>query len=346
MILLAKPHTHAAPEKLLDALETRGYRPCRLATSEGPLFTVLDFSAALLADLPGEAGSYALLEPREPYVLAGKSLKDTPTEIDVRGTARIGGQGFAVIAGPCSVESPGQIEACAAAVKKAGAAFLRGGAYKPRTSPYAFQGRGKEGLRWLKEAGDRHGLPVVTEVLDQDDLGAVTEYADILQVGARNCQNYALLKKLGKIRKPVLLKRGMMVTIDEFLLSAEYVLAGGNMEVVLCERGIRTFEPGTRNTLDISAVPQLKLKTHLPVVVDPSHAAGSWRLVEPLALAAAAAGADGLMVEVHPCPENALSDGEQSLKPERFASLMDKLARLLPITGRTMGGTAGVSPAV
>ncbi len=336
MILLAKPTSPIAPEKLLDELETRGYKPCRLSTSEGPLFTVLDFSAGLLADLPGEAGSYTLFEPREPYILAGRTLKDTPTVIDVR-SAALGGTGFAVIAGPCSVESPEQMKACAAAVKAAGASFLRGGAYKPRTSPYAFQGRGEEGLRWLKEAGDRHGLPVVTEVLDQDDIGAVAEFADVLQVGARNCQNYALLKKLGKIRKPVLLKRGMMVTIDEFLLAAEYVLAGGNMEVVLCERGIRTFEPGTRNTLDISAVPQLKRKTHLPVVVDPSHAAGSWALVEPLALAAAAAGADGLMVEVHPSPQTALSDGEQSLKPERFASLMGKLRALLPVVGRTLG---------
>jgi 3-deoxy-7-phosphoheptulonate synthase len=337
MILLAKPHSPAEPDKLLDELETRGLKPCRLLTREGPLFTVLDFSAGLLASLPGEAGSYTLIEPREPYVLAGKTLKDTPTAIDVRGLARIGGAGFAVIAGPCSVESPAQIDACAAAVKAAGAGLLRGGAYKPRTSPYAFQGRGEEGLRWLKEAGDRHGLPLVTEVLDQDDIGLVAEYADVLQVGARNCQNFALLKKLGRLRQPVLLKRGMMVTVDEFLLAAEYVLAGGNMEVVLCERGIRTFEPGTRNTLDISAVPQLKRKTHLPVVVDPSHAAGSWPLVEPLALAAAAAGADGLMVEVHPAPEEALSDGEQSLRPDRFAALMDKLRRLLPVVGRTMG---------
>jgi 3-deoxy-7-phosphoheptulonate synthase len=337
MILLAKPHRHETPDKLKDDLETRGFRPCLLSTSEGPLYTIPDFQAGLLASLSPQAGSYTLLEPAEPWVLAGKALKDTPTVVTAGGRARIGGNGFAIIAGPCSIESREQMEACAAAVVQSGATLLRGGAYKPRTSPYAFQGRGREGLGWLKEAGDRHGLPVVTEVLDQDDIGAVCAYADVLQVGARNCQNYSLLKRLAKTARPVLLKRGMMVTIDEFLLAAEYILSGGNMDVILCERGIRTFEPGTRNTLDISAVPLLKQKTHLPVIVDPSHAAGNWRIVEPLALAAAAAGADGIMVEVHPAPERALSDGEQSLKPARFAALMEKLARLLPVVGRTPG---------
>jgi 3-deoxy-7-phosphoheptulonate synthase len=273
----------------------------------------------------------------EPWVLAGKSLTDTPTVVLAAGRVPVGGGGFAVIAGPCSIETRELIEDCAALVKRAGATLLRGGAFKPRTSPYAFQGLGEESLRWLEAAGGRHDLPVVTEILDQDDIGAVSARADVLQVGTRNCQNYALLKRLGKTAKPVLLKRGMMVTIDEFLQAAEYILSGGNMNVILCERGIRTFETGTRNTLDISAVPLLKEKTHLPVIVDPSHAAGTWKIVEPLVLAAAAAGADGVMVEVHPSPERALSDGEQSLKPERFAALMEKLRVLLPAVGKTLG---------
>jgi 3-deoxy-7-phosphoheptulonate synthase len=338
MILVAKPHFPAESGPLQSALEVRGFKPCLVATREGPLFTVSDFSAGLLASLPEAAGSYTLLDGREPYILAGKTLKDTPTEIAVAGRALIGGVGFAVIAGPCSIETPEQVEAAAATVKSSGATLLRGGAYKPRTSPYAFQGKGEEGLQWLRAAGDRHGLPVVTEVLDQDDIGVVSEYADVLQVGARTCQNFALLRKLGRVNKPVLLKRGMMVTIDEFLQAAEYVLSGGNMEVILCERGIRTFETGTRSTLDISAVPLLKQKTHLPVIVDPSHAAGTWKLVTPLALAAAAAGADGLIVEVHPDPKAALCDGEQSLTPENFAALMAKLRQLLPVVGRTLEG--------
>jgi 3-deoxy-7-phosphoheptulonate synthase len=269
-------------------------------------------------------------------VLAGLSLKDFPSEIPVGNSVIIGGSCFTVIAGPCSIESEQQILETAERVKASGAQILRGGAFKPRTSPYSFQGMGEEGLKWLKRAGERTGLPIVTEILDQDDVGCVAEYADILQVGARNCQNYALLRKLGKLAKPILLKRGMMVTIEELLQAAEYILAGGNMQVILCERGIRTFETGTRNTLDISAVPLLKQKTHLPVLVDPSHAAGDWRLVEPLALAAAAAGADGIMVEVHPAPKAAYSDGNQSLKPERFQTLMEKLRLLLPVVGKSI----------
>jgi 3-deoxy-7-phosphoheptulonate synthase len=240
----------------------------------------------------------------------------------------IGGDRLSVIAGPCSIESEEQLRETAMAVKKSGATVLRGGAFKPRSSPYSFQGMGEDGLMLLRKMGDELGMPVITEVLDPEDLPVVAEYADIIQIGARNCQNFALLKKVGRLDKPVLLKRGMMVTIKELLLSAEYILSEGNMNVILCERGIRTFETDTRNTLDISAIPVLKSKTHLPVVVDPSHATGDWRLVAPLALAAVAAGADGIMIECHSRPQEALCDGEQSLRPDRFESMMRKVRML------------------
>lgn len=249
-----------------------------------------------------------------------------------------GGDDVCIIAGPCSIESSDQIMESASHIKKAGATILRGGAFKPRTSPYAFQGMGVEGLKLLRMAGDAYGMPIITEIMDSDDLSVIEEYSDIIQVGARNCQNFSLLRKLGKAKRPVLLKRGMMTTVVELLMSAEYVLAGGNMHVILCERGIRTFESETRNTLDISAVPVLQQKTHLPVIVDPSHAAGTWKLIEPLSLASIAAGADGLMIEVHPDPDHALSDGMQSLKPERFRALMGKIRQMAKLMGRTIPG--------
>jgi 3-deoxy-7-phosphoheptulonate synthase len=241
-----------------------------------------------------------------------------------------------VIAGPCAVESAEQIQAAAVAVKAAGAHLLRGGAFKPRTSPYSFQGMEDEGLRLLEEAGRMVGLPVVTEVMDPHDIELVAGHAAMLQVGARNAQNFSLLRRLGKINKPVLLKRGMATRLDEFLMAAEYILSEGNPNVVLCERGIRTFETATRNTLDLNAVPLLKQWTHLPVLVDPSHGTGIWSLVTPMALAAVAAGADGLLIEVHPSPENALSDGPQQLKPERFADLMRALKAVAAAVGRTL----------
>ena len=241
-----------------------------------------------------------------------------------------------IIAGPCSIESEEQIMATAHFVKKAGATILRGGAFKPRTSPYAFQGLGIEGLKLLKKAGDYYAMPVVTEVLDSEDIAMVSQYADILQVGARNCQNFSLLKKLGKIQKPILLKRGMMVTIKEYLMAAEYILAEGNTNVILCERGIRTFETETRNTLDISAVCVLKQKTHLPIMVDPSHASGNWKLIHPLSLAAIAAGADGLMIECHINPEVALCDGEQSLRPDKFELLMHDVKELCTMLNKAV----------
>jgi len=271
--------------------------------------------------LPGVEKTVRILKP---YKLASRESKEGDTVIRV-GDLKIGGPGFIVMAGPCSIESEEQLMESAYIVKKGGGHILRGGAFKPRTSPYSFQGLEEEGLKLLKKAREKTGLPVVTEVMNTADVELVEEYADIIQIGARNVQNFALLKKVGLARKPILLKRGMMTTIEELLMSAEYILSSGNNQVILCERGIRTFETATRNTLDISAVPVLKELTHLPVIVDPSHAAGHWRYVIPLAKATRAVGADGLLVEVHPEPEKALSDGAQSLKPEKFYQLMEEL---------------------
>jgi 3-deoxy-7-phosphoheptulonate synthase len=263
----------------------------------------------------------------QPFKLASREFRQEATLVQVDGIA-IGGPRVVVMAGPCSVESRDQVLEVAAKVKAAGATVLRGGAFKPRTSPYTFQGLEEEGLKLLAEAKRETGLPVVTEVMDPDKVGLVAEYADILQIGARNVQNFSLLKRVAEARRPVLLKRGMATSIQEWLLSAEYILSGGNPDVILCERGIRTFETATRFTLDLNAVPVLKKLTHLPVVVDPSHGTGHWEYVEAMARAGVAAGADGLLVEVHPRPAEALSDGPQSLKPERFAELMGRVRRV------------------
>lgn len=263
----------------------------------------------------------------ESFRLVSRKYQPEDTVVQV-GRVPIGGGSRVYIAGPCSVEDEGQLSSIAAEIQGS-AHILRGGAFKPRTSPYSFQGLGEEGLRLLRAAGDQFGLPVVTEVISEETVELVAQYVDMLQIGARNMQNYALLKKVGAQRKPVLLKRGLAATIEEFLAAAEYLLAAGNTQVVLCERGIRTFSDShTRSTLDISAVPILKELTHLPVIVDPSHAAGKWQLVEPLAKAALAAGADGVMIEVHNRPEEALSDGAQSLKPDKFRMLAQELKRL------------------
>jgi 3-deoxy-7-phosphoheptulonate synthase len=240
------------------------------------------------------------------------------------------------MAGPCSVETEDQIEKAAEAVARAGVKIMRGGAFKPRSSPYSFQGLGEEGLRILRKAADRHGLYVISEVMDQTQIEVVSAFADILQIGARNMQNYNLLRAVGKQRKPVLLKRGISATIEELLLSAEYILAGGNYDVILCERGIRTFESATRNTMDISAIPVVKKLSHLPIVADPSHGTGRRDHVAPLARAAVAAGADGLLIEMHPNPERALSDGAQSLKPEQLEELMAQLRAIAPVVGRVI----------
>ncbi|MEE9276316.1 MAG: 3-deoxy-7-phosphoheptulonate synthase [bacterium] len=285
-----------------------------------------------LVSLDGVESAMPILKP---YKLASKEGRPERTVIEVGGV-RFGGKGIVVIAGPCSVESREQILASAEAVKAGGGHVLRGGAYKPRTSPYSFQGMEEEGLKLLAEARDKTGLPIQTEIMDTADIDLVAEYTDIFQVGARNIQNFSLLKKVGQLKTPVFLKRGMSTTIEEFLMSAEYILSQGNPNVILCERGIRTFETATRNTLDISAVPVLQEMTHLPVVVDPSHAAGAWRLVAPLSKAAVAAGADGLMIEVHPDPAKAFSDGAQSLKPDTFRQLMKELSPFAAASGRTL----------
>ena len=268
-----------------------------------------------------------------PYKLASRDFHPEDTVVPVNGLA-VGGRKFVVMAGPCAVEGREELLEAARAVREAGAHMLRGGAFKPRTSPYSFQGLGEQGLRILAEARRETGLPVVTEVMTPEQVPLVTTYADVLQVGARNMQNYSLLHAVGEAQRPVLLKRGLMSTIEELLMSAEYILSHGNERVILCERGIRTFEKLTRNTLDINAVPLLKQLSHLPVVVDPSHATGRWDLVVPVSRAAVAAGADGLLIEVHPEPSAALSDGGQSLKPEVFARLMDELRAVAHAVGR------------
>jgi len=283
-----------------------------------------------LESLPGVESVVPILKP---YKLASREVKPEPTAVEIVPGLAVGGGSFVVMAGPCSVESEAQILESAHAVRAAGATVLRGGAFKPRTSPYSFQGMEEDGLKLLAQARAATGLPIVTEVVNPRDVELVARYADILQVGARNVQNFALLKMLGQLDKPILLKRGMATTIQEFLMSAEYILSEGNRRVILCERGIRTFETATRNTLDISAVPVLKEQTHLPVVIDPSHATGHASLVPSMCYAAAAAGADGLIVEVHPHPETAASDGPQSLRPEQFAQMMVKLKEFLVVAG-------------
>ncbi len=269
----------------------------------------------------------------QPFRMAARDFTQMDSVIDVNGV-QVGGRKVVVMAGPCSVEGRTMILETAHAVKEAGATILRGGAFKPRSSPYAFQGLGEEGLKYLAEAREQTGLPIITEVMGTDDLDLVAEYTDIFQVGARNAQNYSLLKALGKAQKPVFLKRGTSGTINELLMSAEYVLSGGNMQVMVCERGIRTYETATRNTFDINAIPVLKELTHLPVIADPAHGTGIWSFVGPIAKASLAAGADGLMLEVHPDPARAWSDGPQSLTFERFATLMDELRVLAPAIGR------------
>jgi 3-deoxy-7-phosphoheptulonate synthase len=269
----------------------------------------------------------------KPFKLVSRDFREADTVVQIAGVP-IGGDNFTVIAGPCSVETRDQLLTTARFVKEAGAKILRGGAFKPRTSPYAFQGLGEEGLKILAEAREEVGLPVATEVMDARDVALVSKYADILQVGARNMQNFLLLKELGAAGKPVLLKRGFSATIEELLMAAEYVVSSGNKEVILCERGIRTFESYTRNTLDLSAVPIVKKLSHLPIVVDPSHAAGRWDIIEPLSVASLAVGAHGVMVEVHPNPEEALSDGSQSLRFENFSTLMKGILTAASVFGK------------
>ena len=323
MFITLKPHaTDAEFEAVVDKVRSLGLTPHPISGTERRVVAVVGHTSAVdpedFAMLPGVAGA---LRVSQPFKLVSREVKEEDTVVDVDGV-KVGGRAIAVMAGPCSVESEEQIMAAADAVKKAGAAFLRGGAYKPRTSPYEFQGLREEGLKLLALARERTGLKVVTEVMSTETVDLVAYYADVLQVGARNMQNYALLERLGKARKPVMLKRGLSGTIKEWLMAAEYIVAKGNPDVMLCERGIRTFETATRNTLDINAIPVAKALSHLPVIVDPSHGIGLRKHVPAVARAAVAAGADGIIVEVHPRPEKALSDGHQSLAIPEFEELM------------------------
>jgi len=307
--------------------------------STGVIHTVLggvggsdDVDLAIFEVMDGVKEAHRIASP---YKLASRSFRPGGTVVKVGGL-EVGGGRVIVMAGPCSVESADQIDRSADLVARAGATVIRGGAFKPRSSPYAFQGLGEAGLKMLREAADRNGLMVVSEVMDQTQIPLVAQYSDILQVGARNMQNFNLLRELGKQRKPVLLKRGIAATIEELLLSAEYIMAGGNYDVILCERGIRTFETYTRNTMDISAIPVVKKLSHLPIVADPSHGTGRRDKVAPMARAAVAAGADGLLIEVHPDPDRALSDGAQSLRPEQFEELMRQLRMIATAVERTI----------
>jgi 3-deoxy-7-phosphoheptulonate synthase len=307
--------------------------------STGVIHTVLggvggkeEFDLGIFEVMDGVKEAHRIVSP---YKLASRSFRPAGTVVRI-GDVEVGGHRVVVMAGPCSVESRDQIERSAEVVARLGAQVIRGGAFKPRSSPYAFQGLGEEGLRLLREAADRNGLLVVSEVMDLTQISLVAQYADILQVGARNMQSFTLLRELGRQRKPVLLKRGISATIEELLLSAEYILAGGNYDVILCERGIRTFETYTRNTMDISAIPVVKKLSHLPIMADPSHGTGRRDKVAPMARAAVAAGSDGLLVEVHPDPDHALSDGAQSLRPGQFEELMSQLRIIAPAVGRSM----------
>lgn len=328
IVIMKKDATEQHINDVLALIESLGFKPHLSRGAEKVIIGVIgdDRYGAKdrLIDMPGVEGVVPILKP---YKLVSRDFRSDDTIVRL-GDVTIGGGGFVVIAGPCSVESREQILETAHFVRAHGAHLLRGGAFKPRTSPYSFQGLELEGLKYLAEAREQTGLPVVTEVLSPETVEMVAEYADILQIGARNMQNFALLKAIGRVNKPVLLKRGMSATIEEFLLAAEYLVTGGNSQIILCERGIRTFERYTRNTLDISAVPVIKDLSHLPIIVDPSHATGKRHLVPPLAKAALVAGADGLMVEVHPEPEKAKSDGPQSLRFADFEQMMIELKHI------------------
>jgi 3-deoxy-7-phosphoheptulonate synthase len=336
IIVMRSTATQADIDQVVERIAQHGLKP---HISKGVERTIIGAigDERILRNVPFQAlpGVEEALPILKPYKLASRDFKTEPSVVEVNGVT-VGGARLAVIAGPCSVEGRQILLDTAGHVKAMGATLLRGGAFKPRTSPYSFQGLGEEALRYLAEAREITGLPVVTELMDPRDADLVMKYADMVQIGARNMQNFRLLKEVGIHRKPVLLKRGMSSTITELLMSAEYIMSEGNYNIILCERGIRTFEEYTRNTLDLSAVPSLKQLSHLPVIVDPSHAAGKWDLVSPLALGAIAVGADGIMVEVHPQPEVALSDGPQALVPDRFHTLMERIRALAPIVGRTL----------
>ncbi len=335
IIVMKKNSTQGQVDDVIEWIESVGYKAHPAYGVERTIVGALgdERGKAQLKNVQSMPGVDKILPILKPYKLASREVREGNTVIRI-GQVEVGGPKFVIMGGPCSIESEEQLMESAYIIKKGGGDILRGGAFKPRTSPYSFQGLEEEGLRLLKKAGEVSGMPVITEVVNTIDVDLVEHYADILQIGARNVQNFALLKKVGQSSKPIVLKRGMMTTVEELLMSAEYILSSGNPNVILCERGIRTFENLTRNTLDISAVPVLKELTHLPVIVDPSHAAGHWKYVLPLARAAVAVGADGILVEVHPEPEKAFSDGSQSLKPEKFYRLVEEV-RILERTMQT-----------
>lgn len=338
MIIVIKPDaTKEQVQHIMEKMEGLGLKPWLSEGVERSIVGVIG-EEDMLRQIPFEGipGVEKVMSILKPYKLASLEYKSKPSLIDIGGGVKIGGKKLVVMAGPCSVETKEGLLEVAEEVKKAGATVLRGGAFKPRTSPYAFQGLGEEGLKYMAEAREKTGLRIITELMDIRTLDMILKYTDIIQIGARNVQNFDLLKEVGKTDKPVFIKRGIAGTIKELLMSAEYVLSGGNPNVILCERGIRTYETATRNTLDLNAVPVLKSLTHLPVIVDPSHGTGKWGLVTPMARAAVAAGCDGLMVEVHPNPEDAFSDGDQSLLPEKFEALMAECSKIAEVVGRAM----------
>jgi 3-deoxy-7-phosphoheptulonate synthase len=337
IIVLKRDATEEEMRHVVKKLESRGLRVNISAGTERTIIGVIGDTSKVTEEeedaIRAASGVENVVRILKPYKLASREFKKENTEIDVRGIV-IGGKKIPVMAGPCAVENKTVLAMIAEKVKAGGAAILRGGAYKPRTSPYSFQGLGEEGLEYLAEAREKTGLPIVTEIMDPRDLDVIARYADVIQIGARNMQNFRLLLEVGSAQKPVLLKRGLSSTIKEWLMSAEYIMSRGNHQVMLCERGIRTFETATRNTLDLSAVPVLKQLTHLPVVVDPSHGVGKRDLVGPMTKAAVAAGADALIIEVHTNPEEAMSDGDQSLKPDQFEQLMRELKPVAQAVGR------------
>lgn len=339
--MLVVMKTQATPEEIrvvCEHIEKLGFRahplPGAQRTAIGITGNQGEVDRGNLEELSGVA---EVIRVSKPYKLASRDVKEEDTIIRFAGTdATIGGRDLAIVAGPCSIESRDQAFAIAEQVSAAGAQFFRGGAFKPRTSPYAFQGMGIEALRIMAEIRDRFGLRIITEALDSETLELVAEWADVIQIGARNMQNFSLLKKAGRLRKPVLLKRGLSATLEEFMMSAEYVMSEGNYEVILCERGVRTFSDHARNTLDLSVIPAVQRVSHLPILVDPSHGTGRRDSVLPMARAGVACGADGIIVEVHHQPENALSDGPQSIYPAQFAQMMNEIERIAPVVGRTL----------
>jgi len=339
IIVLRPDTTEAQLKHIVKKLESRGLKANISKGTERTIIGVIGDTSKVTEEeentiriMPGVEDVMRILKP---YRMASRDFQSSDSKINVKGIV-IGGKKIQVIAGPCAVENRTILMSIGEKVKGAGAAFIRGGAFKPRTSPYSFQGLGEEGLKHLAYVRKKTGLPVVTELMDPRDMEVIVKYADIIQIGARNMQNFRLLLEVGSAKKPVLLKRGLSSTIKEWLMAAEYIMSRGNHNVILCERGIRTFETATRNTLDLSAVPVLKKLTHLPVVVDPSHGVGKWDLVAPMAKAAVAAGADGLIIEVHTNPEEALSDGEQSLRPDDFKKLMKELKPIAAAVGRAI----------